>query len=101
MGGREIKTENVAKAEYFIYIQVKTIFVPPVIQTRGPAILFALGNRHSTSQMRFHGEQASALTSTIQQCRRQLHVTAILVDTFSVVYFSLVAATSCGCRCTC
>lgn len=42
--------------------------------------------------MQFHGEQASALTSPIEQCRHQLHVTAILVDTFSVVYFSLVAS---------
>lgn len=44
------------------------------------------------SQLKFHAEQASASTSQIEKCRRQLHVTALLSAILSAVYFAMVAA---------
>eukprot|EP00903_Cladosiphon_okamuranus_P009465 g9021.t2 len=40
--------------------------------------------------MMFHVEQASAASSPIEKCRRQLHVTAILVAILSITYFAMV-----------
>lgn len=40
--------------------------------------------------MRFHREQASAAASPIEQCRRELHITAILGASLSTIYFAMV-----------
>ena len=58
------------------------------------ALTFGLCYRHFVviSQLKFHGEQASASTSPIEKCRHHLHVTALLSAILSAIYFAMVAA---------
>lgn len=51
---------------------------------------FARGHRHRTSQMRFHKQQASAAASPIEQCRLQLHITAMLCGILTMIYCAMV-----------
>lgn len=41
-------------------------------------------------QLEFHRQITLASTSPVEQCRRQLHIAAVVVATLSIFYFSMV-----------